>query len=1096
MFQKKALWQGLSFVFAFLLSFAVIAALILESFRSAVDGAFGELSEVMVSSDDGTLWTAYPPPKDVLTADGKGDSKALITKAIDLGRRQEAEGVVLLKNDGTLPLAKGSKVTLLGARSQTSIINSGMGQKSIGHYITLAQALSGTNESKTDFYNTRLPNVDRTGKDLSLGYNKITEFNFSNLKYGGDGFTAGAGFQVNPTVLAKYKELNTASGIQLQPRIGTANSTIINYDPLEPARSAVEPSVTESIASYGDAAIVVVGRQAGEQTDYIKGDVKEGLGFTEPLQLSKNERDIIDLACEKFSKVVVLLNNTSAIEIGDLKKNPKVSAILYVGHPGNYGFLGVADVLCGNVSPSGGLYDIYATNNLSAPAMENMGSYTYGNASEIPERTHYSKNDVNYVMELEGLYTGYRYYETRYYDSIVNPTSSKATSKTGAKASTGNWNYGEEVAYGFGYGMTYSTLKYELVGGPKITQKAHEIYADFTVKVTNTGKVATKANVQIYGQAPYTEYDKTNKVEKSAIQLLAFDKTQVLAAGASETLNITVDMQNLASYDSTFTNADGSKGCWIIENGDYYFAVGNGAHDALNNVMALQNYTPDVAGSKDLARKWTYKYADASKTVDGATFGISRTNTQIQNQIPYADWNWSEYGGEKVTYLSRSDWEGTYPTERKNVIAPAKMIPYLAGKYYDLKKNDDVSDIKWDSTATKHKFFQMVGADFDDPRWEELVSQISLKQATVFSILAGPTLLDLDGVGFEKAVLTDNAGNGIPFAMSATQVPGAPWAIGKEDPNADWFGQVFGCAPIVASTFNPDIMKEIGEFVAVEAIFMGQPIIWGPGLNTHRHAYNGRNGEYYSEDPVLSGVCAMEFAVGARDNGLIAAAKHFVFNDQESHRIGVAPFLTEQRSREIELRAYQIAVEAVKYNTYNAESETVRTKKTGLYGIMTSFSKVGAVEVCASEGMVTNILQKEWGFTGYAVTDIYDDFDIFPAVLNSGVTGYDIRGASDEASLYKTLAGFGGAYLNADTTPTLIAGDKNLQLKARSVVKRTLWALAHSNLMNRYNSTTRVESRITTWRAMYISMLVVFGALAAAAVTMYVLSEIKSRKGA
>lgn len=1088
MFHKKGLWQGLTFVCTSLLAVSVIGGNVLEANRGAVDNYFGSVSEALVS-DEGETYATFKPDAKYLNADGTGNAKALIMGAIDLGRRQEAEGAVLLKNNGALPLAKGSNVTLLGARSHRTIINSGMGQKSQGCYITLEQALSAT---KTDFANTKLDNKGT-----------IEDYNFADLKYGGDGVGAGAGYHLNPTMIAAYQA--TSGDMALQPRAGA------NYKVDEPSLEklgVVSNGYQTSFAQYNDAAIVVVGRGAGESNDYLKGSLhadEKTADITEPLQLTQNEKDIIKVATDNFNKVIVLVNNNSAIEIDELKNNDKISAILWMGHPGNYGLLGVADILCGNVSPSGGLYDIYAAKNLSAPAMMNMGDYTWANLTlegsgrnqtgKWEDGTATRNNSKKYVMETESIYTGYRYYETRYYDSVYNQGNAK--SSAGVYASSNNtWNYAQEVTYGFGYGLTYSdNLTYEIVGNPDIKQSAHEIYADVTVKVTNNGNYDTKANIQLYMQAPYTEYDKQHKVEKSAIQLVGFDKTGVLTKnGGNQTLTIQVDLQNVASYDNTWDNGDGTKGTYILEEGNYYFAVGNGAHDALNNVLALQGKGVsdgmDYAGKSNLAKLWNYKYA-GNGAIDYTTFGVSKNNQKISNQIDYIDWN--NFGGEKVTYLSRSNWKDTYPVEYSAQRAPDNMKPLLNGKipttsdgktYYTIGTDDDVSAYKWNSTDTDYKFYQMVLSDWDDYRWNDLLAQIDLAQATVFASNAGPTFNVLDGINFiALTAATDNAGNGIVFDLKASKDPNAPWTITEENNgiNANWNGQVFCSAPVVASSFNPDLMYEIGEFVGTEALFVGLPIVWGPGLNTHRHAYNGRNGEYYSEDPVLSGVCAMEFSVAARSKGLIAAPKHFVFNDQETNRQGVAPFMTEQRAREIELRAYQIGVEAVKYDGE------------GIIGLMTSFSKVGPVEVTNSWGMMTGILQKEWGFHGYSVTDISDDKDLYTGMVYAGCTGYDLRG-SYPTSVDDFASKIGNQADGITLSANMFAKDATMQGIIKTSLKRSLWAFSQSNLMNRYNASTHKEWRMTPWRAMYITAIVVTSVLTAAGAAMYVISVIKGKK--
>ncbi|MCI8613311.1 MAG: beta-glucosidase [Clostridia bacterium] len=1081
MFQKKALWQGLTFVCAFLLSVAVITSTVLEANRNAIDNFFGTVSEAMVS-EDGETYSTFLPDKEFLNEDGSGNATALIKTAIDIGRRHETEGAVLLKNNGGLPVAKGSKVTLLGARSHRTLINSGMGQKSQGNYITLEQALSAT---KTDFENTKLDKKEA-----------VNDYDFADLKLNGNGVGAGAGYQLNPTTIAAYEAVS--GGLALQQ---AANKNYKVNEPSVAQLTAAQSDFSESLKSYNDAAIVVVGRGAGESNDYIPGGLdasEKADGITEPLQLTPNEREIIKLATDNFDNVIVLLNNNSAIEVGDLKNDPKIKSILWVGHPGNYGTLGIADILCGNVSPSGSLYDIYATENLSAPAMQNMGDFTWSNivvdgrTNKWEDGTTVRSKSLNYLMEAEGLYVGYRYYETRYFDSVYNQGNAK--SQKGAYASSAGWNYAEEVAYGFGYGLSYSQFDYEIVGEPSLTVKPHEIYADVTVKVTNKGAADAKTSVQLYMHAPYTDYDRQHNVEKSAIQLVGFDKTDVLAKnGGSQTVTIKVDLQNVASYDASWQNDDGSKGSYILENGKYFFAVGNGAHDALNNVLAKQGKGVadgmDYAGKAALAKEWDYKYAGKGD-VDYTTFGVSKNNQKISNQIDYIDWN--NFGGEKITYLSRSDWDKTYPVKHDSLAAPSDMIPLLQGKiaassdgktYYKIKTDDDTSAIKWDSAETEYKFYQMVMSDWNDYRWDDLLKQINLEEATAFASNAGPSFLPLSGIDFVAiSGGTDNAGNGIVFDLKASKDSNAPWTI-KEGKDSNWNGQVFGCAPLVASSFNDEFMYEIGNFVGNEALFVGLPIVWGPGLNTHRHAYNGRNGEYYSEDPVLSGACAMEFATAARRKGLIAAPKHFVFNDQETNRNGVAPFMTEQRAREIELRAYQIGIEAVKYDGE------------GIIGLMTSFSKVGPVEVTNSWGMLTGILQKEWGFHGYAVTDISDDKDLYTGMVYAGCTGYDLR-FGNPTSKDDFAAKIGAQADGIVLSPDMFKGDAEMQQIIKTSLKRTLWSFSQSNLMNRYSASTRVVWQMTWWRALYISLIVVFAVFTAAGIALYAVSVLKSKKEA
>ena len=604
---------------------------------------------------------------------------------------------------------------------------------------------------------------------------------------------------------------------------------------------------------------------------------------------------------------------------------------------------------------------------------------------------------------------------------------------------------------------------------------APSAFATFQVKVTNVGDVAGKTPVQIYGQAPYTP----GGVEKPAIQLLNFEKTGLLQPGDSETVSVKVDLQYIASYDETYDNGDGTTGTYIMDPGDYYFSVGNGAHDALNHIMAAQGMDASKMSGTGNASQ-AYKKTVTEDFISKTLFSVSKTGCQISNQLPYADWNYYQPG--EVTYLTRTDWAGTFPkTYDSMTLTNEELINNLNGHTYALQTNDDTSDIVW-GEHNGIQFYEMYGVDYDDPKWDDLLDQLTLEEAMYIFTFGGPSIPGADSIGTVETYMTENAGNGIAVNLNASKDPNAPWAISASDPNGNWHPEVFANAPMCAATFNPELMHELGQFTGVESLFTGINILWGPGLNTHRHAYNGRNGEYYSEDPVLSGVAAMEFAIGALDYGLVTAPKHFAFNDQESERGGVSPYMTEQRAREVELRAYQIAFEATKYDTADYDA--------GMRGLMTSFSKIGSIECTSSEGLMTEILANEWGFIGYAVTDIYDDVDLWTAVLNSGTTCFDTRGQS---GFYGTTT-LESSYLfqnlieGVGLSKHLIDGDANLQLKLKDAVHKNIYAWSVSNLMNRYNATTRVESRMTWWRAAYYAAAGVSAVVMVGSAAMYVLS--------
>ena len=636
---KRGLWRGLTALLVFVLSVSMVLGGVLEANAGTIDTALGTVSSGFVSQQDANnpLYDKFTPPAEYLNADGTGNSHALIQAAIDLNRREAAEGSVLLKNENNvLPLGSGANVTLLGIRSHSNLLGSSFGVKAQGAYVSLEQALS---QSKTDFANTIAWSVGSRGAPPgpTVGGWTGDEFEFE-----------GAGYSLNQTMIDIYDKLGeTYVHYENEPAAEV-------YDPGEPSLdeiAGVNADYKSSFAQYGDAAIVVIARPSCEQLDYMPGGVADGLDFEhgEPFSLTKNERDLIALAKECSDKVIVLVQSSASVEIGSLKDDPDVDAILWIGAPGCYGFLGVADILCGRVSPSGGLFDIFTAYNMSAPAMQNFGRMFYANTEGTITRAGgvLGFKPGAYAIEAEGIYVGYRYYETRYYDCVAG--AGNADSSAGTYASGGSWNYDDEVTYGFGYGLSYTTFDYAIQGEPKFDIGTNDngspsAFATFSVKVTNTGNAAGKTPVQIYGQAPYIE----GGVEKSAIQLLNFEKTDVLAPGDSQTVDVKVDLQYIASYDE---GLNGGEGGYIMDPGDYYFAVGNGAHDALNAIMSMQGMdTAKMAGKGNAGQACKKNITESfiSKTL----FSTSKTGYKITNQLPYSDWN--HYQPGEVTYLSLS----------------------------------------------------------------------------------------------------------------------------------------------------------------------------------------------------------------------------------------------------------------------------------------------------------------------------------------------------------------------------------------------------------------------------------------------------------
>ena len=1058
------------------LSTAVGAGTVMEQFATTLDTNLGTVSEKLTSesTDAEPLYETFRPSESVLNSDGTGNSHALIQKAIDLNRKQAAEGCVLMKNETAdghgLPLAAGQNVSLFGIRSEVPMLGSSFGLKLFGPAITLKQALS---EDRTDFANTITTNVNRQTLEVAPTMGSWTgdEFDFD-----------GAGLNVNPTMSEAYAKLNETI------KHAHCEMTVNVYDPKEPSVADIEgvnADFRSSFADYGDAAIVVISRPTAESIDYLPGAVAEGLGVEEPLQITDNERAAIELAKECSDNVIVLINAANAVEIKELKDDPQISSILWIGFPGCYGMLGVADIIAGKVNPSGALTDTYATHNMSAPAMQNMGDYSYSNA-DVLTRPAGIFGDVasKYVIESEGIYIGYKYYETRYADAVLG--QGNATSAAGATAGS-TWNYADEVVYPFGYGLSYTTFTQEFDGEPTLEVKtdsktgATTAYLTVNVKVTNTGDVAGKSIVQVYGQAPYT----AGGIEKSAIQLVNFEKSELLEPGASETVSVKCDLQYIASWDSSYENADGTKGTYVMEPGAYYFALGNGAHEAVNNVLVAQGVEASrLTGTGDAALTW--KLDVTEDVISKTAFSISKNGYQVSNHLEYADWNHFQPG--EVTYLSRSDWEGTWPVEYAGMtLTNEDLIDKLSGHYYDVKTDDDVSDIKWGADS-KLMFWDMEGKEYDDPAWAELLDKITLEEALYIATFGGPSIPGISSIGLQEHYLTENAGNGIVVALNASKDTDAPWAIGADDPNGAWNGAVFGNAPLTAASFNNKLYFEMGEFVGEESLFTGIAMLWGPGLNVHRQQYNGRTGEYYAEDAVLCGNTAMEYSMGALEYGLIASPKHFAFNDQETNRSGIAPYMTEQQARENELRGWQIAFEATDYDTADHNAN--------MTGLMTSFSKIGPVECSCSTGLMTDICKNEWGFRGYAVTDIYDDTDLWASVLVSGTTCFDTRGISGfyTTTTLENCSTFANQLDGIKIGVDKVKGDATVQRAVKESAHMILYAMTQSNLVNRYNSTTHMQKQMTWWRGAYIGAAAAFGVLAVGAAASAVVSSRKGEK--
>ena len=998
---KKNVWRGLAFLFASLIFLGSTAGQALETNRNVVDDFLGTKSYVVeTDTESGELYSTF-------TAD-YADTAALVAAHEAMGEQLMEEGGVLLKNNGGLPLASGArKVTLLGIRAEAKTLYGA----TIGVNVPAAQNVSLTTA--------------------------LTE----------------RGFTVNPVINEIYTSITSDKSWKNANKFSASFSGVpLGQEPLYDIRevtveemAAANADYLESIKQHNDSAIVVLGRPGSEAGDYYPGAVGVDLssGARNPLALCDDERALIAFAEENFETVIVLINSANTMELGELERDDGVDAILWIGWPGNYGMRGVADILTGEANPSGALPDIYASDSTSTPAMANFGVIAWTNAGEYLD-TAVDRGDY-YLIEAEGIYTGYRYYETRYADVVMG--TGNAASEVGTFDSAGTWNYDEEVVYPFGYGLSYTEFT-RTIDSVKVDAEAKTVTAAITV--TNTGNAAGKTSVQLYAQAPYI----AGGVEKSAVVLLDYGKTGILEPGAKQTVEITANLQNLTSYDGEKAEA------YILDAGDYYFTTGNGSHEAVNNILAAQGY--DVKGDAANVQKWSYSPDGGT---DASTFALSLSGVKIQNRLAEANFNTWVPG--TVTYLSRADWEGTWPRTYNDLEVVEAMLPYLKNDFYQITDNDDVSGITFNGKSEDGlTFSDMKGVAYDDPMWDDLLNQLDLQEAILFITKGNRNAPAMESIGFVGGQYTENSPNGFNVKFAANSDENSPWFVSEEDPNAAYQCNDMGSAPLVAATFNKEFTYEYGVLWGNDSLFNGLPFIWGPGLNLHRSAYNGRNGEYYSEDPVLAGYTGLAIAQGALTKGLITAPKHYAFNDQESNRNGVAPFMQEQKARELELRSFQIAIEG------------------GTLGVMTSFSRIGPSYVGASKGLITDILCKEWGFNGYIISDMVNpaSYMTWKESVIAGTTNFDTNEISELWNTYIT-----------DTTNTF-SGDAAMLKAIKDRVHSTLYVYAQSNAMNGINSSSRKVEVNTWWRMAYKGVYCGAAALTALCVIGYVWSSVKNGK--
>lgn len=1015
----------LMIVFSAILTASVAAGAMLEANSDQVNNYLGTKT---TETTGGGSYDTYTPDEEYLNADGSANTAALVEAHKQLGIQMAEEGTVLLKNkNSALPLSSSEmNVTLLGYASTAAGANYGM---SVG-------------------------SPEAESQNVSF-YEALTD----------------AGFSVNSTIYKAY----TSVGGSSEPSLTSV------------ASAAGVSSLDSAIGKYSDAAIIVIGRDSSENTDYSY--YSSSSSGTSYLALTSNELELIKWACSssKFKKVIVVLTTTSAMELGALASSTgdySVDAILQAGFPGNYGFIGVANIIKGDANPSGRLVDTYATNSGSSPAMVNFGDYSYSNYSS----SGVTDNDdgENYVVYAEGIYVGYKYYETRYEDCVLN--QGNASSSAGVFASSNSkWSYSEEVTYSFGYGLSYTTFSQEIT---KVEWGSGHKTATITVKVSNTGSVAGKSVVQVYGQSPYTQYDKDNGIEKASVQLLAYEKTEEIPAGESVQIEVEVDMQYLASYDSKKT------GSYIMEKGDYYFALGwnnteEGAHAAINNILACKlaskstttTTTTTENGMDCTVTDSEYKATVRKFTWDESenTFSTSKAGVTVSNQLSDLDYN--NYNSGTVTYLSRSNWCSTWPTEYKSLTITSSMVSYLKNDFHTntTTSTEELPEFGQDG---EYNFPDMFGADFDDDRWDDVINQITLESAVNYTATGNRSFYAIDEIHFLSSnSYVENGSVGIQKTLSQQSDSNSPWYVSSSDSNANYYTNTFCSPTVMAATWNKDLLEEMGELWGNDALFENIPMVWAPSINIHRTPYNGRNGDYYSEDPIISGYSALSVGKGAISKGLITTIKHYAFNNQETNRIGVSTFMTEQTARETELRGFQIALEGY-YDEDGNRSEYV-------LGLMTAYNRAGATYSAAHTGLMQGILRGEWNYNGYATSDLLSvasTYMPYEESMLAGLTNYDLSTSNG-----KTIWTVSSSDTTRRTISSIISdiqNDAEILTAIKQNLKYSLYTWSRSNLANWMTSDTKVVWVLNWWRGTYISLEALGGVFIAGGGTLFVLSYV------
>lgn len=1004
--------RGLAALMTCLMVLSIVGTGVANTYRGALDDTLGTESYVTINDDSAARFkTDYATIEDMAAA------------ARDIAIREGEEGTVVMKNDnGVLPLKANANVALFGLAAYNVYGPKGGNADAASLADALAGAGLNVNETLKDYYLTNIINMHTemranrwTGKEVPT-----TVYDHMYVSAPGDWTT----YQIAEVPPAEFEALGVPANWK-------------------------EAIAKDSIG------ICVFARGAGEGNTYKPGSALNYAGEAtgeDPLKLSADELAVVEAAKETCSKVIVLLNTGNNMMIADIAEggSHEVDGICYIGCPNDYQTIGIANVLTGKVNATGALASAFVRDHQSIPAVQNVGGDYFADYEIVcrNDDPRYPGKEIGnigtgsfggadtynggmYIVEAEGIYVGYKYYETRYFDAVMG--QGNANSAAGATQGSA-WNYGDEMLYTFGHGLSY--LDY--------TQTLKSVTVDRSVNGNITAVVEVKNNsnqdgkflTQLYVQQPYTDYDRTNLVEKSAVMFLNSAKVDV-AAGKSKEVTITIPTKYLASYDANNAKT------YILDAGDYYFTAAAGAHEAVNNILAAQGKTVadgmDAAGSKAVV-SWKLDQ------LDNTTFAIAN-NTTVTNVADDADLNYWLPG--TVTYLTRQDWN-TFPINYnklnlKIADSPKKdqWIAEMRGETYTISDTGAAAEAVPGPKFTASEIGAEQLNNINDPYWDKLVHAITIDEAVGAVIHGGSrsdTLTNID-----NPVVIQNEG---PTGISAGYTDEATGKTYKFNVNSQ---TLLGCS------FNPELAYQWGLVEGNSCLWVERYDLWGSGLTLNRTPYNGRNYEYISEDPMLTNVIGREVIQGCSDKGIINGPKHMGFNDQEHNRAGISAYMTEQKFRETDLRGFEGAL----------------SDAFGM-GVMIAFNRIGATNASHHVGMIQKIVRGEWGFKGLISTDMMNNYLYFNAesMVMAGITQVaDFAADNSHINLGEGGVDAVWPHISLET----VSKDSNLVEQARENLKYQLYIFANSAILNistqRVNTWWDTALTVTTYASSILAAL-------------------------